>query len=84
MAFWLGPKGGKWLCLTPFINTESRKVKKKQFFADFGAFWSPLVPLLAFWLGPNGGKWLCLTPYINTHSILVLFCMFRPTGASER
>ena len=32
LAFWLGPKGGKWLCLTPFINTESRKVKKKAIF----------------------------------------------------
>ena len=44
-AFWLGPKGGRWLCQTPFINTQSilvvcgqfrptgdvRKVKKANF-----------------------------------------------------
>ena len=54
--------------------------KNKQIFADFCAFWSPLVPLLAFWLGPKGGKWLCQTSPINRQPILAMCGQFSPTG----
>jgi len=61
LAFWLGPKGGKWLCQTSPISRQSilalsgqfrstgdvRKVKK-LIFAVLGTFWSPLGPILAF------------------------------------
>ena len=57
LAFWLGPKGGKWLCQTSPINRQPilamcgqfrptgrfREVKK-LIFAVLGAFWSLLEP----------------------------------------
>ena len=93
LAFWLGPKGGKWLCLTPYINahpilvlfcmfrpTGSSERLKNADFGSFGALCGPLGLLSAFWLGPKGGRWLCQTPFINTQSILVVCGQFRPTG----
>ena len=93
LAFWLGPKGGKWLCLSPYINahpilvlfcmfrpTGSSERLKNADFGSFGALCGPLGLLLAFWLGPKGGRWLCQTPFINTQSILVVCGQFRPTG----